>query len=1133
MITPIIQDQEQRAQALDIWRSFIVQAPAGSGKTELLIQRYLTLLSKVDEPEEIIAITFTNKAASEMRNRVLEALDKAEGKAPEQTHARLTWELARKVAARDPERGWMLRQSPDRLKIQTIDSLCSGLTRQLPLLSAFGGQPGISDRPQQLYQEAARNAISHLEQDQGWGDAVATLLRHLDNDIPKLEGLLVSMLEKRDQWIRHIVSDGDAGSWRQELETALQRMVEDKLAQIHGSIPQELGAQILVYARFAAANIKEGGREKAVLACLDMQAMPSAACDDLSLWRGLADLLLTNEGGLRERLTKTEGFPTDNQDGKQFCKQMKEGFSTLLEELKEYPGFLSGLDQARILPPTRYTEQQWRVLQALFLFLKIALAELRLVMAERGEADFIEMALGANKALGSDDAPTDLALALDYHIQHILVDEFQDTSYGQFELLRLLTRGWSQEDGRTLFLVGDPMQSIYRFREAEVGLYLRSRQDGIGELTLTPLTLSVNFRSEAGIVEWVNRVFRDLFPVQEDVVTGAVTYAESTAVHTAAGGQAVQVHPYRQQDDAVEAKQVMELVRDALCGSDTDTVAILARNRRHLAAIVSELKQAGLLFQAVNVEHLAQRPMISDLLALTRALLHPADRISWLAILRAPWCGLTLDDLHALAGTDHNLSILELLHTPEISAGLSADGQGRLQRVVTVLEQGLRQFRRRPLRDLVEGTWLALGGAASARMETDLEEARMFLDLLERHDRGGDIDDFATFDAALNDLYAPSDVMADGRLQLMTMHGAKGLEFDHVIIPGLGKGKRPDDPRLMYWFERNLAEDSSDLLLAPIKGADADDDPIYRYLRSLVTKREQLEYGRLLYVAATRARKRLHLFGHCGYDQNRETIKDPYKDSLLAALWRSDEVRGRYMQMPLDDIPTDSQYDGKSGPDTSIRRLPPEWHLPMNDLAQPISLPAHAPNPEVLDLGSLEFDWASESARHVGTLVHRYLQKIAREGVGQWSGERIASQRPAFAHVLANLGVGKAELGQAGARVEEALLSALSDERGQWVLSDRHQDARSEYALSAMLDQRLVSIRVDRTFIDAEGARWIIDYKTGVHAGADLEAFLDREQERYRVQMERYAAVFKQLERRPIRLGLYFPLLSGWRSWEF
>ena len=122
--------------------------------------------------------------------------------------------------------------------------------------------------------------------------------------------------------------------------------------------------------------------------------------------------------------------------------------------------------------------------------------------------DFTEVAQGALRALGEPEMPTDLALALDYRIRHLLIDEFQDTSISQYDLVVKLTRRMGAGDGRSVLVVGDPMQSIYRFREAEVGLFLRARAEGIGNVALQPISLSANFRSQRGIVDWVNATFR-------------------------------------------------------------------------------------------------------------------------------------------------------------------------------------------------------------------------------------------------------------------------------------------------------------------------------------------------------------------------------------------------------------------------------------------------------------------------------------------------------------------------------------------------------------------------------------------------------------------------------------------------
>src|SRR3954467_7076094 len=179
-------------------------------------------------------------------------------------------------------------------------------------------------------------------------------------------------------------------------------------------------------------------------------------------------------------------------------------------------------------PEERYTDEQWQTLGAILELLPRAAAHLKLVFAERGETDFTEVAQGAVRALGTPEHPTDLLLALDNQIRHLLVDEFQDTSSSQWQLLECLTSGWTMDgeprnSGRTLFLVGDPMQSIYRFREANVALFLRaweSARDLTSDPAVVPakagtpfgvqlerLRLTTNFRSQPALVNWYNAAF--------------------------------------------------------------------------------------------------------------------------------------------------------------------------------------------------------------------------------------------------------------------------------------------------------------------------------------------------------------------------------------------------------------------------------------------------------------------------------------------------------------------------------------------------------------------------------------------------------------------------------------------------
>jgi ATP-dependent exoDNAse (exonuclease V) beta subunit len=184
--------------------------------------------------------------------------------------------------------------------------------------------------------------------------------------------------------------------------------------------------------------------------------------------------------------------------------------------------------------------------------------------------------------------------------------------------------------------------------------------------------------------------------------------------------------------------------------------------------------------------------------------------------------------------------------------------------------------------------------------------------------------------------------------------------------------------------------------------------------------------------------------------------------------------------------------------------------------------------PAAQDNEVIEFSWAGETARHIGTVVHRWLQRLADDALEGWTPARIEALRPRLARELGRRGVHPAECNNAAARVVRALAQTVQDERGRWLLGPR-TDARSEYRVRRVVGDVLHSYVMDRVFRDDHGVRWIADYKTSSHEGADIDAFLDRERTRYAAQLARYAAA---LGEPATKLGLYFPLLSGWREWE-
>jgi len=360
----------------------------------------------------------------------------------------------------------------------------------------------------------------------------------------------------------------------------------------------------------------------------------------------------------------------------------------------------------------------------------------------------------------------------------------------------------------------------------------------------------------------------------------------------------------------------------------------------------------------------------------------------------------------------------------------------------------------------------------------------------------------------------------------MTIHKAKGLEFDTVIVPGLGSGAPADEKKLFLWMERprsGHAGGQSGLLLGPVHATGGDKDPIHEYIRALDKRKGDLENGRLLYVAATRARRRLHLLGDArrGDATDPTVLKGPKKGSLLAKLWPVAE--------PAFAI-AEERTAGPAALATASAHAPGNLLRVTRGFAVPAPPQGVTWRPSATDerpAEAVEFSWVGETARHIGTVVHRWLQRIAQDEMQGWSAARLRGLAPRLGRELRWRGVLAADLEEATARTLAALVQALDDPKGRWVLGPHPQSA-SEYRLTAIVDGARRSLAMDRVFTDESGARWIVDYKTGRHEGANAEVFLDSERDRYAGQLRRYA---RALGGRP-RLGLYFPRIPGWREVE-
>ncbi|MDH3994208.1 MAG: UvrD-helicase domain-containing protein, partial [Gammaproteobacteria bacterium] len=677
-----IVDGPQRVSAIDPCRSFCVSAPAGSGKTELLIQRYLQLLSRVERPEQVLAITFTRKAAAEMRERVVEALQAATRQEPcDSPHESTTRELATRALAADARGGWYLVRDISRLNIKTIDSFCGGLTRQMPVLSEFGGQARLLDDAGDLYAEAVVALFRQVDDKHPVAADLAALMLHFDNNWERLQGLLAAMLARRDQWrsyvgVHHAPEESEA-----YLTETLESLVRGELVTLAGRLaPYQ--AELLELLRYAANNLGTKQPEQ----------FPGIEPADVADWRSLRNLLLTRDGSWRKRLDKTIGLPP----GKGEPQQRKEQLTAILADLAQTDDLEQLLADVNFLPELVPGSEAWLLLVHLSRLLPVLAAQLLLVFQQHGAVDHSQVALSALQALGDDEAPTELALRLDYQIEHILVDEFQDTAINQYELLRLLTRGWGNynelnpQAPRTVMIVGDGMQSIYGFRGANVGLFLKARERGFNGVMLEHLGLLSNFRSDEGVVDWVNETFAWAFPAADDPNRGRVSYTPASAVRPVALEPAVVMHAFHgEYAQAQELAFVCRQIAAAAADPDCASVAVLGRTRGHLQPVIAGLKQLGIPYNAPDMDRLASSPVVADLLTLCQALANSADRLAWMALLRAPWCGLLLEDLLKLSRRDESsrdAPLLAALEDDNLRQSLSADGRHRLDAVLLVLQ---------------------------------------------------------------------------------------------------------------------------------------------------------------------------------------------------------------------------------------------------------------------------------------------------------------------------------------------------------------------------------------------------------------------------------------------------------------
>lgn len=1113
------QDQKARDRVLDPRESFHLEAPAGSGKTAVLLARFLTLLAQVYEsPREILTLTFTRKAAGEFRERAMRYFWSREKPGPHlPPHELQLLELAGQ-AFRHLERKNLVHQYlhvPERLPVTTFHGFCAQLLKAAPHeagvpleFQLLENERDADWQKQEALEELRRRLNARPETDPVRRALVNRLVR-LNNNWPRLARELRDLLARRDtlkDFLALAQESLAAADYALLMEQRLSQVVDRILGPLAAALQKtELGR---LWPQFWRAVQKDASASSPNLP----ETPPGGFAPDLPAWQALAEILLTKAGTLRKRwpggLAGTE-------------------WPEVLAQLP--PDFLARLHDCRELPQELFSIQEVGPLQDLILLLLAAQEDYEKLCRQRRVLDFIEIEEAALRLLDTE-SPGELLLRLDWRLRHLLVDEFQDTSANQMELLCRLLAGWTAGEGRTLTVVGDPKQSIYGWRQARLDLFLESRRglrcDGQPLLPFQALNLTTNFRATPALITWVNQVFGDTVLADPDK-TGGLIFQPATCVSAKNDGQApclaLFAHEDRDQARAREARWLAHRVTQALEDLPSgDHLALLLFARTHLTTYLAALQEAGLVPKVREGLKLADSLVVQHLHNLARALVRPQDDLAWAAFLAGPWCEPDLADLAAAAQASRTV-------WPEKLTALASEPlcPPDLTSLIQHLLAAKERVGREPLALTVEGFLEKSGawaGIAAWEGALGVACARTYLALLAQSDAGLPEATFVKTDFALEGAYQPPDPRAeDSPVEVLTVHGAKGLEFHTVFLPFLDwrplkmEGNQPPP----FLLEEVPGAKTYVLGLAP-PAWQSGQDSSYRLVRRLKNDRVLAEARRVFYVAATRARIRLFL---SGVMSTRQGNLVPPPDSPLAWLWEhytpGEVVSGERPVWPDPPLQVEifPETTPPSRPGSQPRVLPPPWEFvpepPPYRFSYPSEEAAVEPAGDLLEREAAMVE-DNLAARARGVVTHRLIETLARGGG--------LPDEPGVAAALVGLGVPRERARGLAPEILAEVRACLQEPFLKKVL------ASGANVCELLLEDRptpeiLRRGRLDLLAFDGRDW-WLVDFKTSrPPAGGDWDFFLREEGEKYRPQLLAYremAAGARGLRPEALRLALYF-----------
>ena len=1070
---------DQRAAALERERDVVVTAGAGSGKTRTLVARYASLLADGLQPRRVVAITFTKKAAREMRARVREAIS----------------DLAQKADVEPERQHWIaLGAQMDSARIGTIHSLCTEILRAHP------AEAGIDPRFEVLDEGLA--AALHVR-------IVEDTLKSLVEQ-PEFEPLLQAF--------------GTSG-----LGNLLDYLLSRRL-EVQGSFDQNMDSrkvilytlEIALRSPVLAEPIAElRGIPRDSLLQNEGDKLASMVTDLLFLWQeaeaalARGDVIACAENLFQARREKMKG-----NIGKK-VSAVKDTISTLRAAFDALLNPLTGGANSQDTHPNRESEMLFEQLQPLvraaFTLLHQAY---RAALQERQALDFDDLEYGALQLLKRADIRTRWQSELDA----LLVDEFQDTNARQRELVEALAGA----PGR-LFLVGDSRQSIYRFRRADVTVF-RSIQERVRSEGGLVLDLDITYRAHDPLLMAMGDLLATVMGTEPDparpyYVPFSALIAQKLAppvyisgphveLVLGAGADAGAARPAASQALAV---RLLELKAAGQIRS-WDEVALLFRASTGFVHYEDAFEEAGIPFVTVAGRGFYDRPEIRDVLNLLRALADPSDDLAMAGLLRSPAFGLTDAALYQLR-LQNKLTVPYWTALQGDLSVLNEADQACAIRAVQILSGLLPLVDRIPVAELLKR--LADATDYRAILATDDSSGtggRLWRNLDKLLDDAGaskqiNVRDFLEYLATLNDAGAregEAPAEAQGAVRLMTIHKSKGLEFPVVVLADAGREPRGNSEAAFLLPELGLA---FKLDPAPM---------LYRLAKWQDKQQSDAETQRLLYVALTRAKDKLLISGHAAPARS--------GSEFSVSAWMSDLCAAAGVELPsvLDQAgtphetrttsnqalrawciaaesaqPTATDLDGKGTyPESDELSL----YMP---LAEPLPALMEEDEPETLHIWRTTGTGTQVPPSVTGQMVHKAIEL--------WLFPDDPRLIPMLEAAALNAGLASDEQRIEAVRRARELLERLQT-HPLWEEINTAQERHHEIPYSRMTGDQAETGYIDLLYRTASGWQ-VLDFKTDlIRNVAQREALVAK----YALQMQRYVSAVENLLAAPVQVRMCF-----------